>query len=197
MDRIEPQHLFVLGLVVVATTLVIAATRRRIRRSQADRVDSVQRRSADLHRSSQTTRDVEQVMIELDRLARDIHGRIDTRFAKLERVIRDADERIDQLARLLREAEGGPALDITVGDAPHTPAPLLDSEAPSPRVSASTSDKTTAASAAVRTIHQLADEGKPAVQIAATIGRPIGEVELILSLRRAKSAVQANTPVSS
>jgi hypothetical protein len=122
-------------------------------------------------------------MVELDQLARQVHGKLDTRFAKLEAVIRDADERIDQLARLLRESSGKGTLDVTIDDEPF--------EAPRPE-SASAAGLVTPEKPLTprgernrQVIFDLADDGVEPVEIAQRVGRTTGEVELILSLRKA------------
>ena len=150
-------QLAMLGLAVIALTVVVRSTLRRV-----TRVRSQPRPSARARYS---------VMIELDQLARQIHGRIDTRFAKLEAVIRDADERIDRLSRLVRETDGSPACDVTLDrQDPHAPPE------PDPGVS----DERYAA------VYRLADGGLSATEIASEVGKTAGEVELILALRKVR-----------
>jgi hypothetical protein len=100
---------------------------------------------------------------------------LDTRLAKLEALIRDADERIDRLQRLTRQVQGEPALDVTVDDE--------EASAPSPT-------RTTPAEHRHAEIYSLADQGRAAADIAHELSRPVGEVELILSLRRVKSQTE-------
>jgi len=105
-----------------------------------------------------------------------MHARLDTKFAKLEAVVRDADQRIDRLERLLHRAQGEPTLDVTV-DEPQpeaTPTPRPEDD---PRHQA---------------IFRLADAGLTPVQIAEETGQSVGEVELILALQKAS----AGTPSS-
>jgi len=159
----------------VGVAVALRSTYRRLNRSIRQPVVPVREQCAALETERQARRDIESVMLELDQLARQIHGRIDTRFAKLETIIRDADERIGLLSRLVRSAEGGPALDITAGDA----------DGPTNREQGSRP-----ADDANGSIYGLADSGLSAARIADRVGRSTGEIELILSLRRA-----ARTPV--
>jgi hypothetical protein len=122
-----------------------------------------------------------------DRLAREL----DTRAQRLERLIVTADERISRLEALeerlgahLEQAQRAakprvPTTSLTPAPAPHPelkPAPV---EVPALVGMGGSGDPGIAA------VYQLADQGLPAVQIAQRTGRPTGQVELILNLRRA------------
>lgn len=155
--------------IFVATTAMIVMTRRRTQRSAQPTRRTPAPRSTDTTRR-QIEGDLHAVMIELESLARQVNAQIETKYRKLEAVIRDADARIAELRRLEgtpeRQSSGAAVLDVTVGADDRT-----EPAAPTPRVDA----------AAVR---RLADAGTPAGEIARQLGRPIGEVELILALRR-------------
>ena len=137
-------------------------------------------RNLTIEQEESTARDVENVMMELDQLSREVHGRLDLKIAKLERLIREADARIARLgATRLQDGEGN-SFDVTVDDE------ARDATTPRPSV----------ASAEHLRIHELADEGHSPTQIASTTGRLAGEVELILSLRRARQERAAPTTVT-
>ncbi|MCH7883883.1 MAG: DUF2802 domain-containing protein, partial [Planctomycetes bacterium] len=104
---------------------------------------------------------------------------MDTRFAKLEMVIRDADERIENLSRLVRAAQGSPTLDVTLEEAVPDPPPPEEKEIDDERYAP---------------IYRLADSGLAAAEIAREVDRTTGEIELILSLRRTRR--QANRPAA-
>lgn len=98
-------------------------------------------------------------MTQLEELTREMMGQLDTRFAKLEHVLGDADRRIDELQAMLRALRGIESLEITVddeGDSRHA------------------------------SVLRLSRDGLSPAQIAQQAGMPIGEVELILSLQRAR-----------
>lgn len=175
-------QIVILALAVGALTIVMISTYRRTRARRFQPDISVRERYAELQKKSAATRDLEQIILELDQLARQIHGRIDTRFAKLEAVIRDADERIDKLDRLVRAAQGQATFDVTLE--------AEDSPKPSPSVNEETDSRRAA-------IYRLADGGLSVAQIGQEVGKTAGEVELILALRRTRAeADQLTTPVA-
>ena len=100
---------------------------------------------------------VDDMMVQLAELARTTTAQIETRYTKLEVLLEDADKKIARLESLL--AAGG-----TTGAVNSAAAETVRPEH--------------------ARIHALADSGKSAVQIAGEVGRDVGEVELILALRR-------------
>ena len=112
--------------------------------------------------------DMQELLVELQELSREINAQIDTKFAKLEAALRNADDRIEQLERLIRQVANVPNLDVTVGDGP----------CPDPQRPASSE-----ADSKKALIYSLADAGKTPVEIAQETGTHTGEVELILALR--------------
>jgi len=206
---LEPNHILILGMAILGLALVMRATRKRTVASRRESGPSARERYTELQHSAGAARDLEQVMTELDQLARQIHGRIDTKVATLEAVIRDADRRIDDLSRLMRTANGAATLDVTIDDAARSDAAAKESRAANVRerlsptegsaVSARNSDprktlgSTPQANSEPSLVHQnifqLADAGRTAAEIAERTGRPAGEVELILSLRKARDRV--------
>lgn len=162
-----------LVLAIGGITIVVLSTYRKNRRSRETPSPSVRDRYRQANRQTVVTDDVEQAMIELDRLARQIHGQIDTRFAKLEAVIRDADQRIAALSSLSSRQVGSSSLDVTLdSQAPPEPVRVANADAPAP-----ISDHR------YGRIYQMADRGVPTVEIARQAGKTKGEVELILALR--------------
>jgi len=101
-------------------------------------------------------REMTTLLNELTEMAQAIYEQLEARTAKLESLIRAADERIERLA----QAEGAPA---TAADGGEGSADAID-----PRHAE---------------VYQLADEGLSASRIAERLGRPCGEIELILALR--------------
>ncbi len=170
-------QLAMLILGVVGLTILMLSTRSRVRRSRQSPRSTVRERYAQSQQQKTVTRDVEQVMLELDQLSRQIHGRLDTRLARLEAVIRDADERIDELSRLVRTADGGQTLDVTLKEEnPNRP----------PRPAPDAEDGRHAA------VHRLADVGLSVAEIAREAGQTTGEIELILALRRVKEQTDSS-----
>jgi len=179
-----PMPLVFLVATAAATTLLVLATRRRSRASRSAGPARTSPMSGAGHaRASDEMRDL---LVELQDFARDTVAQIDSRCHKLEALIRDADARAARLAELTgREPEvadkattdsrntdhGG--LDILVGDA----GPQVE---PQPPRRAATSD--------YRRVCELADQGMSAVNIAQRLDRPVGEIELIVSLHSQAAA---------
>lgn len=170
-------QIVILTLIVMTTALLLLSTRRRVAKSRRNADVPFTKRYSQLQDQRAATRDVSAIMIELDHLARQIHGQIDTRFAKLEAVIRDADKRIATLSQLAQNAQSPPALDVT-----------LDSE--SPQLTATTSDQEAVDKHGA--IYRLADSGRSAMEIANEIESTPGEIELILALRKTRQMHRTN-----
>jgi hypothetical protein len=169
--QIDPQSLVIIAGVLIVCTLLLISTRRRMRERTPNLRDYVRQQAAGLRDQQVIKGDMEELLAQLQDLARQINSQIDTRFAKLEACIGDADQRIERLERLLRRASKIEGLDVTVTDETE-PGPARGQPEP----------------IKIDPVHQqiyaLADAGKPAVQIARELGRTTGEIELILNLRR-------------
>lgn len=182
-SAMTPTQLVMLALALGGITIVMLSTYRRSRRSRQTHSEPIRERYERLDRQTTVSKDVEKAMLELDRLARQILGRIDTRFAKLETVIRDADERIAALSRLVSIPKGRPSVDVTL--APQAPD----------EVAATTG----APESAQRhdAVYRMADGGLSSLDIARETGKNKGEIELILALRKTRQAGRpAETSVS-
>ena len=172
---------------IIIATFVVLNIRRRRRpldgspRQYQREIESAARDEAGLRK------DLNQLMIQLEELARRINGQIDTKFAKLEQSIADADKRIAAL-RVLIEASKPAARNSS----PDSPDPARQT------ATGQTADGQAAdgpdASWIERhgAVYELADAGLSAEEIARQLGRRIGEVELILNLR-AKSPTGASS----
>ena len=137
----------------------------------------------DLARQRATERQLESLLVELESMSRAISGQLDTRAARLEALIAEADAKVAELRGAVDSArgEGGdgrrPVPADPFGPARRPPVEPPGREEsnlapPSPRV-----DPTTAE------IYALSDGGQPSAAIAQKLNRPSGEIELILALR--------------
>jgi hypothetical protein len=109
-------------------------------------------------------RQMQNVLVEMSDMARQISAQIDTRAAKLEELIRQADERIAAMKSQPAGFSGTP---------PATPDPAPAQPQQAPIVDARHAQ-----------IYALADLGHSSRDIAQQLNRPSGEIELILALRR-------------
>lgn len=167
------QYWLIIGLILVVTTLMLISARRRLRQREPGLRDYARQQRWRLRDEQALKGDMEQLLVQLQELARQINSQIDTKFAKLEACISDADARIASLERLLKQAAGLPGLDVTVGD-----------ESAEASSASQPTDRPIRIDPVHQQIYQLADAGKKPVQIAQILGRTTGEIELILNLRR-------------
>ena len=199
-------QLVLLALIVIVLALLLRSARSRWQRSVAMSRDSVRERYEKLKSDRTATREVDKVLVELDQLARQVHGRLDTQLVKLEILINDADQRIDKLSRLVRATQETKSLDITLdSEEPCDDSLLAEATSSDAPVSASLASVTAgnkksesegAESGPYGPIYRLADRGMSPVEIAQQVGRTTGEVELILSLRKAKEQLNDATPAA-
>ncbi|MCB9850320.1 MAG: hypothetical protein H6817_06405 [Phycisphaerales bacterium] len=204
----------VVGIVVTTTTLIYM-TRRRSMRAAARPRPSATQRALNTSRTN-AAGDLRELMLDVEKLTREATAQIETRYRKLETVLRDADKRIRELERLTgvsRSSNKEPAsrvtpsvpetpqrIDFTVGEdgvteLSHATDPQLAQSTPERPQSNPVSKKTPTPARATddRTavydrVCSLADNNLPAREIAARVDRPIGEVELMLGLRAQRSA---------
>lgn len=129
--------------------------------------------------------DMEHLLIELDKLSREISAQVDTKFARLEGVITEADRRIAAL-RILLDAAKAAGASLGIEETTGQDASASGAETTSVDSSATTDAKTTDATTAQHEkIFALADQGLLPLEIARKLDRRVGEIELILNLRQA------------
>lgn len=145
------------GLLVVLCSNWVARKKGRASRSRRESVPG------------ETGRQVEELLVELDDLARSIHARLDERLARLESLLRESDRRILELSRLSSGSDDRRAMDVTLQEI--DPRESLATEIDASRFA---------------DVYRLADQDLSPLEIARRTGRPTGEVELILSLRRSR-----------
>ena len=120
---------------------------------------------------------MQNLLVELSLMAREMNAQLDTRTKKLELLIQEADRKIAlmeaQPPRVETQMRLHPPEPIPATHSPEPPVlqerePLPPVHEPDPRHSA---------------VYSLANEGLSSVEIAQRLGRPRGEIELILALR--------------
>ena len=157
--------------VLVAVTIGIWTLRRAQRNT---RRDPSARDTLDRVREERQIRDsMSSLMVELEEYTRRLNAQLDTKSLKLEQLIQDADERIGRLQ------SAGPTRRPT--PTPPTATPERHARAPVQPPAEPYEPPTDAA----RQVCALADAGKSSLQISQAVGLPLGEVELILNLKRA------------
>jgi hypothetical protein len=155
---------------VAALSLMYIVLRPMLRRRQPRDPLAKSPGQSSLARQRAVDRQMETLLVELSEMAQQITAQIDTRSAKLEALIREADEKLAALrGAIASQQPDAPANDDRDrSDATHHE----DEDPPDPRHTE---------------IYALADQGRRPQEIAAELNRPDGEVELILALRRQAS----------
>ena len=182
---ITSTQLALLAALVVVIAFTLANARRKVRQRGPSPSEYAREQIARLKDQQGVKGDLEQLLVEVHEAARRLNAQMDTKAARLEALIRDADERLTRLQRTAhvtapdqepnapQSSQESARLDVLVGDgAP----PDEDRQETDP----------------VRLrILELAREGRGPVQIAQDTGVPPGEVELILALH---ASINASAP---
>ncbi len=174
------QYLLLLAAVVMGTCVILNMRRRR----PLDGSPKQYRREIDsaVGQGASVKRDMERLLVELEELSRKINSQVDTKFAKLEQSISDADRRISAMRILIDECK-------RVSANVDTPAAAEPQEEDASKESTDSPPDPAVQSPAAppdplrQKIYALADEGLSAPEIARQLNEPIGEIELILNLR--------------
>jgi hypothetical protein len=153
------------------------------------RKNSMAMPSFPLARQREVEDQMSNLLVELSNMARQITAQLDTRAAKLELLIKEADEKLAALHNANRfiasvtteNASPDHSRDI---DSPELAA-LSDTRPPvEPIVDpAAASRAPMPIDSRHGDVYSLADEGRSAPEIARLLARPAGEIELILALR--------------
>ena len=148
-------------LVVGVLATVYLVMRGRLKK----RKDPFERPSMSLSQQRQIERDMNGLMVEMLDTARQMAAQLDTRAARLEVLMKEADTKL----AALKSATAGAPLPGAPEPAPITPIiPSIPETPPDPRHAE---------------VYSMADQGRSPHEIARKLNRPNGEVELILALR--------------
>ena len=186
-----------LGLIAVVVWIMLRSTHKRIAKNEARKNLTVKQRVAEARQGSVIVDRVTELMSELADMSRQVNGELDTRTAKLEILLDEADRKIAMLQSGLGEgdsyvpsAESSASADSSVDLADNSRAddwPVNSSEVDSPSADSTAEDVAADLdSPEHQQIRDLAGEGFSAQEIARKVDRPVGEVELILALGRKK-----------
>lgn len=113
-------------------------------------------------------------------LARELQGQLDSKIVIIEQLLRDAKQQTDRLEAAISRAESRRAVDDDVMSG----QPSAEGAQPASARANGKTEPVARASRRHAEIYSLADEGLTSAAIASRLGSPIGEVELILGLRR-------------
>jgi hypothetical protein len=154
-------------LIIAAVLTLVYAVMRPMRRKK-DPLTRSSNPSLTLASQRQVERDMNTLLVELSEMARQITAQLDTRAAKLQVLIQQADERLEQL----RTAS-------SLGAGPERPPSHRHADVPAPPPVDPRHIE----------VYVLADQGRTSGEIGQKLGRPSGEVELILALRERAASI--------
>ncbi|MGE5608408.1 MAG: hypothetical protein ACM359_04085 [Bacillota bacterium] len=154
---------------LAAVTVAYVVFRPMLRKKKPDPLERMP--SFGLAQQRAVEREMSNLLVELSQMTRQITAQLDTRAAKLEALIEEADRRIGELRKLEEEAAERRTDESTPRCSPEESGG--EEEAGSAEVGDSQHEA----------VYAMADSGRSAQEIAGELGRPRGEIELILALR--------------
>jgi hypothetical protein len=209
----------VAGIMIFTTALIMWTRRRAAANATGRRHPRRPRVSRELTQRREAEETIRGLMLELEEIAREVNAQIDTRYRKLEAVIRDADRKIAKLQRLNSLPADADAARAT-GSADREEARRCDAPLVNPNedagvapgrgtldvvvddggVSGLDSGRRDRKPAGAQPgsdrvglsarVRALARRSMSAEDIAEAVGAPIGEVELMLALTGDRSSLQ-------
>lgn len=180
--------LLVVGLMLIMIFVMFRRMRKHYQQappphqSAGDRVRQLQQQQPD----RQLHNRINELMAELADLSRQINGQLDTRLARMDLLLREADRKIETLANLTDhppDAHDEQTDTSSPSPKPETSANTPASSTPSQPSPDTDLDNTDLSSADNQTILSLAGQGWSALRIAQKCHRPVGEIQLILALK--------------
>lgn len=168
-----------LGVVLITIGMMMGIRKKRrqagARSSSRERVDELRQKQA-------VRGDLEQLMTEVEQLAKRFGTQLDAKTMQMERLIEEADRKIAELKQLEQARRDAmslqpPQASYPKPQAPETHPPSDIAHPPSPAPSPDETLK--------RSVCALADRGVDPVEIAKQLNEHVGKVELILALRKA------------
>jgi len=171
-------YALVLGILILTAFMLISA-RRKIRRSKERDGLTVQERIQQQTRGRDVCNQIGELMAELADLSRQINGQMDMRLTKMDLLLHQADQKIEALQHL---TEGQPNFKnpTTAKLAP----PPVSSSPPVEFKPQPLPEKGKNNDPLVEEVLKLKSMGMSSVAIAQQLERPVGEIELMLAIRR-------------
>jgi len=186
----------VIGIVLIIASLWLGIRKRRKRA----KTEPTAREQLERMKQQQGMRDdLQSLMVEIEQLSKRLSSQLDSKTLHLEKLLSEAEQKIAELRRLREEANGPESFhsratkDPSATESARRGGELqnrtarVDASGMDDREKGDTSDSDRAAGPSdpvTRSIYDLADQGKPAADIAGELNEHLGKVELILALRQ-------------
>lgn len=174
--RDHPQLLLLGGLLLITMFFMSRLAKRR-RRGPVS-IISPHEQLERLKQARGMRGDLEQLMVEIEQMAKRMSAHLDAKSMRIERLLQEADERIEKL-EALQQNPINPAQSIAHNDVSQPASVQRSAQPEAPAVDALPDDPL------ARSVYELADQGIEPNQIARQLDEHVGKVELILALRSA------------
>ena len=162
---------------VGAFVLIYLAILRPMMRGKKGTTEPPSARPVALGQQRALERDMQNVLVEYEQMIRNMTAGLDTRAAKLEQLLREADEKLAEM----RTAAAGAGM---VGGQPlQSNAGSINARVDEASLQSMAAPASPGPDPRHAEVYALFDEGLSAPEVARRLGRPNGEVELIKALR--------------
>lgn len=161
-------------LLIIGLVLWNTQKKRRAAEKRGDRRELTRETVREVAGQGDLKDDMQRLLAELLDTTRDMESQLETKFRKLDVLIGEADEKIAELKHMLSVAEK-PAVRKGVK--------TIDKQADTSS-KADHSDDDAPVAVEHESVYRLADEGLDSRQIAVKLDKSVGEIELILALRK-------------
>lgn len=176
---LSPGMLTAAGVLLITVCMMSLLRRKMKSRVGVDPHLHARERLDNARADREARRSIEDTVVEAEELTRRLVAHLDTKSARLEELIRQADDRI---ARLTASAAPDASRDHDAAARPAAePRPNARRSAPQP--ASRTQRQSRLADPVSVDVYRLADEGLPPIEIAQRLSEGVGKVELILALR--------------
>jgi TolA-binding protein len=169
----------VVGVLLITMSMMMGIRKKR-RRSQAQ--GTARDRVEELKQRHEVRGDLEQLMVEIEQLAKRFGAQLDAKTVQMERLIDEADRKISELKQIEQSRQDASKLQQALASpfdsqTNQPPPPNPQSSTPGPQ-SSSPDD------ALKRSVYNLAEQGHAPPEIARKLDEHVGKIELILALRK-------------
>jgi hypothetical protein len=184
-----------LAAVAIVTTLTLIRARRRSREGGPSPRAYAREQLSRLRDEKAVHDDLTDVMTQLQQFVRETHAQLDVKILRLEKCIRDADERIGQLGAAGRGDTGRSRLDVTIAD------DGADDDGTADAVDVGGIEAVDGAEVGVAgpscgeadKIARMVEMGQGVSDIARAMGKSVGEIRLILDVQASRRVSAAKS----